>query len=726
MELNGQVLFPDDFCSPLSFFPLPFFSLDGMATSSLTGHESNKARAIYIANRSIHSLNQLWIDTRPSKVDQYHGSLTPSQSKALGYIMRLTLRFIKENQVAQEILAKDDISMLKYAPMGFKGDWVRLSAERVALPAAGEGATVQLQDVLPTDVFLFYNQPNMLLKDQPPTEKELAKIPVVLGVKKGHYPSIISKMVTAGMVRLQAQKPKVINGMFGVKKDELKDRVIFDGRRCNSFFKPPQDIQLPNPALFQNLWIEEEEASVYIGKTDVSNMFHRFRVPEWMSQYFGLPEMILEDGTSFWPVLVSLPMGFCHSVGIASQAHQHTVKGALNPNVTSIQLITPQIIRLSHPFSARPLVWLSYIDDECLIALLKDIVNEAVDLSTEALNNKGLRVQNVKNVRASEQQTTDVLGTTFSHDGYVTPKIEAMAKLINLTLFFLNKRKIAPKKMAALLGHWTWFFLLRRPYLCLFQEVYELSDVSLQGSQEITTNVASELRHVIELAPLLQVNLRTSPSPIIIASDASLQGGGVCVADISVGDFCDIARLAFAKGWIAQLHLTTNVSNATTGAQHTPPHIQTHNQTASSNQHNTQQQARNQPLFSSFLPNDQDPPIPTNYKEQIHVHVANRNWTTVISTKWKFTDNIAILEMQALFLAIKWLTNNRASRDIRQVFLIDSMAVLGCLLKGRSSCRRLNHLCRRIFTLLTVCNIMPIWLWIPSEMNPADKPSRSF
>ena len=45
---------------------------------------------------------------------------------------------------------------------------------------------------------------------------------------------------------------------------------------------------------------------------------------------------------------------------------------------------------------------------------------------------------------------------------------------------------------------------------------------------EITKAVEKELRLCIALLPLLLVNLRSPPSPLITASDASERGGGVC------------------------------------------------------------------------------------------------------------------------------------------------------------------------------------------------------
>ena len=118
------------------------------------------------------------------------------------------------------------------------GDWVPLDPSRIALPAEGTGATVDLLSLLPPAVADLYREP-LLIRHPPPSRQELKAIPILRGYVKGGYPDIIRKLLKAGLITLNSTPPKVMNGVFGVTKDEEHDRLIFDGRRCNLFFEDP-------------------------------------------------------------------------------------------------------------------------------------------------------------------------------------------------------------------------------------------------------------------------------------------------------------------------------------------------------------------------------------------------------------------------------------------------------------------------------------------------------
>ena len=60
----------------------------------------------------------------------------------------------------------------------------------------------------------------------------------------------------------------------------------------------------------------------------------------------------------------------------------------------------------------------------------------------------------------------------------------------------------------------------------------------------------------------------------------------------------------------------------------------------------------------------------------------------------------------------------------RVLILIDSMAALGVVSKGRSSCSALLRLSRQICAVALAFSIYPVVRYIPSEVNPADGPSR--
>ena len=106
--------------------------------------------------------------------------------------------------------------------------------------------------------------------------------------------------------------------------------------------------------------------------------------------------------------------------------------------------------------------------------------------------------------------------------------------------------------------------------------------------------------------------------------------------------------------------------------------------------------------------------------------VEKAEWRTVVSYMFKFQESsIVLLEAQALLTGLRWLTSNPALFGRRVIFFLDSQSLLGAVVKGRSSSRRLNRLCRKMAAIYLVSQIKPYYIWIPSEFNPADEPSRA-
>ena len=55
----------------------------------------------------------------------------------------------------------------------------------------------------------------------------------------------------------------------------------------------------------------------------------------------------------------------------------------------------------------------------------------------------------------------------------------------------------------------------------------------------------------------------------------------------------------------------------------------------------------------------------------------------------------------------------------------DNLALVLALGKGRSSSQHLRHICRCLFALSISSDAAFVARWIPSELNPADGPSRA-
>ena len=100
-------------------------------------------------------------------------------------------------------------------------------------------------------------------------------------------------------------------------------------------------------------------------------------------------------------------------------------------------------------------------------------------------------------------------------------------------------------------------------------------------------------------------------------------------------------------------------------------------------------------------------------------------WKDVAAWRWHdHSEHINQLEMRAVYTTVKWWISKRQHCNCRLVHLTDSLVVLHSLTRGRSSSRRLRRTIMRINSLLLAANLHPVWAYVHTSMNPADRPSR--
>ena len=100
-------------------------------------------------------------------------------------------------------------------------------------------------------------------------------------------------------------------------------------------------------------------------------------------------------------------------------------------------------------------------------------------------------------------------------------------------------------------------------------------------------------------------------------------------------------------------------------------------------------------------------------------------WKEVTGWQWKSGgDHINLLELRATLTTIKWILQKRKTWNCRVIHLVDSLVVLHSLSRGRSSSVRLRRTLMRINSLLLASNLHPVWTYILTSQNPADRPSR--
>ena len=100
------------------------------------------------------------------------------------------------------------------------------------------------------------------------------------------------------------------------------------------------------------------------------------------------------------------------------------------------------------------------------------------------------------------------------------------------------------------------------------------------------------------------------------------------------------------------------------------------------------------------------------------------DFEVVLSLRATGSRHINEEEGMALLLFVKWLLRSKARMLHRIVVLTDSTVILGAARKGRSSSQPINRIVRQLASLCFVGGLDIYLVYVPSEHNAADPPSR--
>ena len=100
-------------------------------------------------------------------------------------------------------------------------------------------------------------------------------------------------------------------------------------------------------------------------------------------------------------------------------------------------------------------------------------------------------------------------------------------------------------------------------------------------------------------------------------------------------------------------------------------------------------------------------------------------WKVVCGWPWKHEGfHINVLELQAVLTSLQWRLERKKDLRCRFIHLTDSLVTLHALTRGRSSSRKLRAVLSKINALLLAGDVRPIWAYVSTKQNPADRPSR--
>lgn len=263
------------------------------------------------------------------------------------------------------------------------------------------------------------------------------------------------------------------------------------------------------------------------------------------------------------------------------------------------------------------------------------------------------------------------------------PSADKMALVLVgiVALLYDSSISLSVVELQALLGHIAWFALLARPVFSCLHEVYVDARQSTTAKFRPRDESLVELTLLLMLLPYIDADLTRPWANILVASDASPSYGfGVSVAAASPTTLKSFSRLAARKGAFARL--------------------------------------------------DRDGTYPDEEIEKPRkgrvcpLPITKAAFSTVVSARATHAAHAGALEAGGIRLALRWFLRSAARHNQRMVLLVDAQAVLGAVSKGRSSSPSLRREVMRIAALQLVSGTLVKLVYVPSEDNPADAPSR--
>lgn len=535
-----------------------------------------------------------------------------------------------------------------------------LSASAVDLPSSG--GFVQLLDVLPHDLASRYATFNPSLF-RPMEERKRAPRACLVNSAKD-YLTIIRRMAKLTMVTFTST-PKVVNGIFAAPKAKGRQRLVVDGRPTNAIWTPSPKVQLPTPDLLARLSVNHDD-ELFVAKVDLDNYYHRLRTPEWMWPYFALPPVRARDVgllDDFGDIMV-YP---CCTTLPMGWSHAAFIGQMVHEHILDSRTSFGPEHRISACTDARvdrPRHHV-YIDDFNMFGLCPTVLGRLQDEYIAVMESVGFTIKVSKVVRPSSAGVECVGMEINGQDLTCGLSAVKLQKLTRRTAALLQRRQASGVEMARLVGHWTWAFLARRPVFAVFNAVYRYVETAGCRVFQLWSGVERELRMAIALAPLLFSSLSARWFHRVLATDASEFGQGVVATQLSDRVVEGLAR--------------------------------------------------------------ETPPVPTPAEplsRTLDPRLANASWSTLVATPWLWQEHINVLETRALNTAIRWALSSPYSIGRRVLSFCDSLVVVHAARKGRSSSYTMLRALRQLTALCLGGGIQLYVNYIPTEVNPADGPSR--
>ena len=271
-----------------------------------------------------------------------------------------------------------------------------------------------------------------------------------------------------------------------------------------------------------------------------------------------------------------------------------------------------------------------------------------------------------------------VLGVLVRDGIALCPRSTRLADALLGGADLLRGRRCSPTRLSSFAGLIQWINLLNRPLYSCLNATFAFARLSDEQTVcDLWPSVVGELALNLALFPLWVVDLRSEWLDVVPVTDASPAFGyGMCMAD--------------APPWLVR---------AGAAEAHGDHHF------VLGDLDDRRQAAARSGRRVDF-------PLPTSAFRRI------------FSVRAKKAKHSGELEAEAAVLGLRRLARTKSNLGRRGLFLLDARAVECALRKGRSSAPTLRRIVMTAAAVQLAAGLRLRFGYVPSELNPADAPSR--
>ena len=487
----------------------------------------------------------------------------------------------------------------------------------------------------------------------------------------------------------------ITGGLFAVDHKPTSDRIILDRRPFNELERRLVWAKLPHGSLLTQL-IVPPGFSIRGSGDDLSNYFYLLKHQEaWLprnaigktfdgrgyEKFGGIP------GKKYLLSFRVIAMGDLNAVDIAQQVHLEILRDCCCMNVG-------ECLEFRSPLPASHTLEGLYIDDHIITQILPSKKNrkniarfrdeELLARSREQYQKKGIPISSGKAFEKCDNYTawgTEV-DSRSGRVGAPQRKLKHLSELIasvcSLPLVCLPL--VSKKLLQGIVGLLVHPFTHRRNLMCVLQDTFVWIEKLRDGeSRGLPNSVKEELTCCGLLLPVCHSNVRWGVSKRLGASDASLSHGGRCASLVTSPIAQTLYRCSEHKGEHVRLDWASGALQPETRMQRAPDEL-----------------------------------------EQL---IGDLPWNQTETCSFAHKQHINILETKMIYRELRDVVM-QSRKPLRCVLVVDSRAAAGAWAKGRSSLRNLNRVLRQALGWSIAGQKTIHVLWVRSEANPADYPSR--